>query len=81
MELAAKEWGFDPRTAFVIGDKPCDVELGRRVEATTFLTRTGYGAQVEAEGSVAADYVVDDVREAAKVIRGILSSGVMIDEI
>jgi D-glycero-D-manno-heptose 1,7-bisphosphate phosphatase len=28
LEQAARERGFDPREAFVIGDKACDVELG-----------------------------------------------------
>ncbi len=73
LERAAQELNFDPSDTFVIGDKPCDVELGQRVGATTFLVRTGYGARVEAEGAVAADYVVDDVREAAQIIQGILS--------
>src|SRR5262245_39345312 len=41
---AAGELGFDPAQAFVIGDKPCDIELGREVGATTLLVRTGYGA-------------------------------------
>lgn len=73
IECAATELGFDPRAAFVIGDKPCDVELGQRVGATTFLVRTGYGAQVEAEGVVVADYVVDGLDEVAQVIQDMLS--------
>jgi len=72
MERAARELGFDPAAAFVIGDKPCDVEMGRRVGATTFLVRTGYGAQHE--GATPADYVVDGVAEAAQVIQGLLSA-------
>ncbi|MCS6863133.1 MAG: HAD family hydrolase, partial [Abditibacteriales bacterium] len=71
MERAAKAWGFDPTAAFVIGDKPCDIELGRSVGATTFLVRTGYGAQHE--GAAPADYVVDGLEEAAQVIRGLLN--------
>ena len=35
LERAARDIGCDPRAAFVIGDKACDVELGRRVGATT----------------------------------------------
>lgn len=70
MELAARELGFDPAAAFVIGDKPCDIELGRNVGATTFLVRTGYGAQHE--GATPADYVVDGLEEAARVIRELL---------
>ena len=72
VELAAQELDFDPRASFVIGDKVCDIELGQQVGATTFLVRTGYGAQVAAEGIVTPDYVVDDLRDAAQVIRRLL---------
>jgi len=68
MELAARELDFDPQACFVIGDKACDIDLGRRVGATTFLVRTGYGAQVAAEDTVTPDYVVDGLEEAARVI-------------
>jgi phosphoglycolate phosphatase-like HAD superfamily hydrolase len=64
---AAADLKFDSATAFVIGDKPCDIELGRRLGATTFLVRTGYGAHYEAEG-LQADYIVEDVLGAAQVI-------------
>jgi histidinol-phosphate phosphatase family protein len=68
VERASVELGFDPTECFVIGDKPCDVELGQRMGAKTFLVRTGYGAKVEACGAVAPHYVVNDVRDAARVI-------------
>ena len=66
LRRAADDLRFNPGDCFVIGDKPCDMELGRAVQATT-LVRTGYGARHEASG-VAADFVVDDLLEAAKVI-------------
>jgi D-glycero-D-manno-heptose 1,7-bisphosphate phosphatase len=71
---AAHELGFDPRASFVVGDKTRDVELGRRVGATTFLVRAGYGAQVTAEGKVKPDYVVDGVHEATLVIERLLAA-------
>lgn len=70
MEKAAKELGFDPASSLVIGDKDSDIEMGRRVGATTFLVRTGYGAQFE--GAVGADFVVDDLFAAAETIRCLL---------
>lgn len=73
LELAAKEHGFEPKDAFVIGDKPCDIELGQRMGATTFLVRTGYGSQVAAENQATPDYVVENVLEAALVIRGLVN--------
>jgi D-glycero-D-manno-heptose 1,7-bisphosphate phosphatase len=65
---AAAELGFDPAEAFVLGDKACDVDLGRAVGATTFLLRTGYGRRMTAEVQARAHYVVDDLRQAAEVI-------------
>jgi D-glycero-D-manno-heptose 1,7-bisphosphate phosphatase len=71
---AAVELGIDLARAFVIGDKPCDIELGRRVGATTILVRTGYGARVEARGEARPDFVVADLLEAAEVIGSALQS-------
>jgi D-glycero-D-manno-heptose 1,7-bisphosphate phosphatase len=68
LEQAAREHGFDPRDAFVIGDKLSDVELGRRAGSTTLLVRTGYGAETARRDHVPADYIVTDLREAARVI-------------
>jgi D-glycero-D-manno-heptose 1,7-bisphosphate phosphatase len=70
-QRAEAELHFDPSASFVLGDKACDIELGRRLGATTFLVRTGYGALAEREG-LQADYVVDDVLAAAHVIRTLL---------
>lgn len=75
LELAMKELELDPHSSFVIGDKQCDIELGKRVGATTLLVRTGYGAQVAAEGIVTPDYIVDDLQDAAQVIRRLLPAG------
>lgn len=66
-QRAAAELSFDPAMSFVIGDKPCDIELGRRLGATTFLVRTGYGSLWERE-SPQADFIVDDVLAAAHII-------------
>jgi D-glycero-D-manno-heptose 1,7-bisphosphate phosphatase len=73
IEQAASQFGFLPSEAFVIGDKPCDIDLGRGVSATTILVRTGYGAKHEADAIVQPDHVVDDLHAAARVIQGIIS--------
>ena len=74
LQRAVKELGVSLQTSFVVGDKGCDVELGRRVGARTFLVRTGYGAAVAAAGEVKADYLVDDLREMASVVRGLMAT-------
>ncbi len=70
---ASRELGFDPAGALVIGDKPCDIELGRGLGATTILVRTGYGAHYEAARTVTPDCVVDDLVEAAEFAKRWLS--------
>jgi D-sedoheptulose 7-phosphate isomerase len=62
---AAQELGFDLAEAFVIGDKPSDIEMGSRSGATTVLVRTGYGRAHEASGDVYPDLVAEDLSDAA----------------
>lgn len=69
LHLAAEKIGFDPQSCFVIGDKASDIELGKQVEATTFLLRTGYGNQVASEMTVQPDYIVDDLRSVSYIIQ------------
>ena len=66
--LAARQYGFEPAASFVIGDKPCDIDLGRAVGATTLLVRTGYGPRYATDASVQPNYVVDDLLHASRVI-------------
>lgn len=67
-EQARGELGFDPATAWVIGDKAADVDLGRAIGARTVLVRTGKGAGTEAKGSCTPDLVADDLDHAARLI-------------
>jgi D-glycero-D-manno-heptose 1,7-bisphosphate phosphatase len=77
IERAAKELDFDLQASFVIGDKSADIELGRRVRATTFLVRTGYGTEFIGDPAVNPDYVADDLWAAAQIIRGLLGASVV----
>jgi D-glycero-D-manno-heptose 1,7-bisphosphate phosphatase len=72
LQQAARDLGFDAASSFVIGDKACDIELGKQVMATTLLVRTGYGAELAQTGSVSPDYVVHDLARAADVIGFVL---------
>ena len=73
LRSAATDLKFDPSKGFVIGDKPCDIELGRRVGATTILVATGHGREFVRDPSVAADYVMDDLLAAAQAVRARLT--------
>ena len=72
LQEAAAELCFRPEDSIVIGDKDCDIEMGRRAGAVTFLVRTGYGAQFES--ATAADFVVDDLAAASGSIQRLLSA-------
>ena len=74
IERAAKELDFDLQASFVIGDKPADIELGRQVGATTFLVRTGYGAEFADDPAVNPDYVADNLSAAAQTIQRLLDA-------
>lgn len=71
LEMAAAQLEFDPRQSFVIGDKACDVDLGRNAGATTILVQTGYGQQVAAQKLTSPDYVARNVQDAARIISGV----------
>ena len=63
--LAAKrELGLDPRRSFMIGDKPSDVEAGRRAGCRTVLLAAG-GAVIDQ-----ADHVASDWEDALDFILG-----------
>jgi D-glycero-D-manno-heptose 1,7-bisphosphate phosphatase len=74
IERAANELDFDLQASFVIGDKPADIEMGRQVKATTFLVRTGYGAEFVSDLTVNPDYVADDLWVAAQMIQRIVGT-------
>jgi len=68
---AGSELGIDPRASFVIGDKPCDIDLGRAAGATTFLVTTGYGKEHIATSG--AHHVVNGLAEAACRLESLLA--------
>jgi D-glycero-D-manno-heptose 1,7-bisphosphate phosphatase len=65
MQLAAAELGFDPRTAFVIGDKESDVEFGRRAGAMSILLAPP-GSEVA--GRSHADAIAPNLLAAARLV-------------
>ncbi|MDD4951547.1 MAG: HAD-IIIA family hydrolase [Desulfovibrionaceae bacterium] len=67
---AAESLGLDLGQSFVVGDKACDVDLGRAVGATAILVRTGYGAGHEA--LCRPEHVADDLPGAAGIIEEII---------
>jgi D-glycero-D-manno-heptose 1,7-bisphosphate phosphatase len=70
---AAADFEADLSRSFVVGDKPCDIDLGKRVGAVTVLVRTGYGEEFAKAGGAGADHCVADLREAAALIRDLIA--------
>jgi D-glycero-D-manno-heptose 1,7-bisphosphate phosphatase len=68
VEAAAADLSFTAADAWVVGDKPCDIELGRAVAARSILVRSGYGALHEAAGDARPDFVANDVLAASEII-------------
>ncbi len=73
VDLAMQDLQFDPQHSIVIGDKPCDIELGQNLNATTILVRTGYGAQYEHDPALKPDYLADHLYDAALLIENLLA--------
>ena len=68
IDRAKLDFDFDPKQAFVIGDKPCDVHLGNAIGATSILVRTGHGREHHESPDLNADFIVDDLSQAARAI-------------
>ena len=71
---AAAKWGFDPSDCLFIGDKACDVDLGRALGGSTILVLTGYGSVNYQGGLAHPDFVVSDLKEAVEVVAKAMES-------
>lgn len=65
--FAARELGFKLEDSFIVGDKACDIDLGRNIGAQTCLVRTGYG-RAYGVNSTRPDLIARDLDEAADLI-------------
>lgn len=63
---AASALGVDLADAIVVGDKACDVDLGRAIGAQAILVRTGWGSRDEADVRARATHVADDLLGAVE---------------
>src|SRR4051812_40975585 len=62
---AQRDHLLDLRRSFFVGDKASDIGCGLNAGIRTILVRTGYG---EAEKNCGADFVAEDIAEAAEII-------------
>ena len=72
IEQAARELNFRPEDSFMFGDSACDIELGRRVGAKTFLVRSDYDHNVESQTGLGSDFIVEGVAQAVPIVLSLL---------
>ncbi len=65
---AAQDFGFDLSLSVVVGDKPCDIDLGKAIGAITVLVRTGYGSKHEAAHDCEPDYIIDSLADLSAIL-------------
>lgn len=65
---ASGELGIDLGHTIVVGDKDSDLGLGRGIGVPTFLVATGSGRATLSAGGPPADYLVEDLREVARIV-------------
>ena len=61
---AAREIGTTLEGAVVIGDKECDVLLGKAINAKTILVRTGHGTKYALNPKAEPDIILADLQKA-----------------
>jgi D-glycero-D-manno-heptose 1,7-bisphosphate phosphatase len=66
---AAKKYGIDLSTSYVIGDKKSDLEMGHRAGTRAVLVRSGDGVNTEKLPGIKADFIFDDLLQAAQSIK------------
>lgn len=70
VQAASRDLMFEPGETFVVGDQACDVELGSRLGATTFMVRSA--GEPACRPGPAPDHVVDDLIQAARLMSGMV---------
>ena len=65
LEKAARKYRLDLERSFVVGDKGCDMEWGRRAGVRTILVLTGKGRRTLRSSKSRADHVARSLKHAA----------------
>lgn len=64
---AARDFAFNPKKSYLVGDKISDIEAGHRLGCTTIIINTGEN-RGNSMGQNRADYTVSDLSEAVDLI-------------
>ncbi len=68
IEQAKKEFDIDLKNSFVIGDHPCDVNLGKNAGCKTIYLLTGHGKNHKENLTRKPDLIANNLLEAAQWI-------------
>ena len=68
IEKAGKELNIDTEHSYFVGDKVCDIKMGRKAGGKSVLVLTGYGKVEKKDISCQPDYIAQDLMEAVKWI-------------
>lgn len=68
IEKARSDFDLDIKNSFVIGDKQCDVEMGKKSGAKNILVLTGMGQEEKNKSKPYLDYTAGDMVDAAQWI-------------
>lgn len=72
---ASRDHGFDLASSIVIGDKACDIDLGKNIGATTLLVSTGYGGELITKDEVRPNLIADNLLGAARLVQTLCLRG------
>ncbi len=75
LKTAALEFGINLKRSYVIGDHPCDIEMGCRVSAKTIYLLSGHGKKHLEDLSVKPDFVAPDLSVASEWLREDIKHG------
>ncbi|MBR3601196.1 MAG: HAD family hydrolase [Lachnospiraceae bacterium] len=67
IEQACNQFEIDMENSYMVGDRASDIELGKNAGVKTILVESGYGSK-KMEYDIQADFTVEDLREAVKII-------------
>lgn len=66
---AEKGFSIDLKNSWVIGDLPCDIEMGKNAGCRTIYVLTGHGEKHKKDlNNINPDFIAENIYEAAKII-------------
>ena len=68
LRKAAEDLDIDLKRSYVVGDKACDIKLGKNIGAVSIMVKTGYGESEAENCELSPDYTADNLFDSAQWI-------------